>query len=245
PLSMEEAVNNILYNTPSPTRAPTTRHVLNGLVSNEPGVLARVAGVLAGRGFNIESLVVARTEVPDLSRMTIVLDGQTPVVQQARKQLEDLVPVWAVLDYTDTRFVERELLLVKVSAMPHEHWTSPGADGAPTPAAATAAAAAGAVSPLLRTALQRNALRELADLFHGRVVDVTLRSMIIELSAKPERVDAFLRLLAPFGVIEAARSGSMAMPRSALDARGSCEEAGAAAPAQRADGVDVTQLPPG
>lgn len=67
------------------------RHVLNCLVQNEPGVLSRVSGILAGRGFNIESLVVCRTEIRDLSRMCIVLSGQDGVVEQARRQLEDLV----------------------------------------------------------------------------------------------------------------------------------------------------------
>lgn len=66
-------------------------HVLNCLVQNEPGVLSRVSGILAGRGFNIESLVVCRTEIRDLSRMSVVLKGQDGVVEQARRQLEDLV----------------------------------------------------------------------------------------------------------------------------------------------------------
>ena len=81
-------------------------------------MLSRISGILAGRGFNIESLVVARTEVTDLSRMTIVIHGQDSTIDQARKQLEDIVPVWAVLDYTHCRAIERELLLVKVSVIP-------------------------------------------------------------------------------------------------------------------------------
>ena len=120
PPTAEEAVSNILYNAPPSSRAPITRHILNCLVNNEPGVLSRISGALAGRGFNIDSLVVARTDVPDLSRMTIVLNGQATVVEQARRQLEDLVPVWAVLDYTHSRIVERELLIVKVSTVPHQ-----------------------------------------------------------------------------------------------------------------------------
>lgn len=64
---------------------------MNCLVQNEPGVLSRVAGILAGRGFNIDSLVVCRTEIRDLSRMCIVLRGQDGVIEQARRQLEDLV----------------------------------------------------------------------------------------------------------------------------------------------------------
>jgi acetolactate synthase-1/3 small subunit len=120
PLSAEEAVNNILYNTPEADISPITRHTLNCLVSNEPGVLSRVSGILAGRGINIESLVVARTEVPDLSRMTIVINGQDEGIEQSRRQLEDIVPVWAVLDFTKVRAVQREMLLIKVATVPHE-----------------------------------------------------------------------------------------------------------------------------
>ncbi len=102
--------------------APPKRHVLNCLVQNEPGVLSRVSGILAARGFNIDSLVVCNTEVEDLSRMTIVLAGQDGVVEQARRQLEDLVPVWAVLDYTSAPLVQRELLLAKVSILGPEYF---------------------------------------------------------------------------------------------------------------------------
>lgn len=92
PPSAEEAVSNILYNTPPQGRYQANqRHILNCLVQNEPGVLSRVSGILAGRGFNIDSLVVAKTEVADLSRMTIVLKGESGTVEQARRQLEDLV----------------------------------------------------------------------------------------------------------------------------------------------------------
>lgn len=79
--------------------------------------MSRVSGILAARGFNIDSLVVCNTEVEDLSRMTIVLQGQDGVVEQARRQLEDLVPVWAVLDYTSAALVQRELLLAKISIL--------------------------------------------------------------------------------------------------------------------------------
>ena len=111
------AVSSILYETPQVSQAPPKKHVLNCLVQNEPGVLSRVSGILAARGFNIDSLVVCNTEVEDLSRMTIVLQGLDGVVEQARRQLEDLVPVWAVLDYTSAALVQRELLLAKVSIL--------------------------------------------------------------------------------------------------------------------------------
>lgn len=86
-------------------------------MQNEPGVLSGVSGTLAARGFNIDSLVVCNTEVKDLSRMTIVLKGQDGVVEQARRQIEDLVPVYAVLDYTNAEIIKRELLLARVSLL--------------------------------------------------------------------------------------------------------------------------------
>ena len=85
-------------------------------------MLSRISGILAARGFNIDSLVVCNTEVGDLSRMNIVLRGQDGVVEQARRQLEDLVPVWVVLDYSHSKIVERELLLAKVSILGPEHF---------------------------------------------------------------------------------------------------------------------------
>ena len=96
-----------------------SQHVLSLLVEDKPGILTRVAALFARRGFNIESLVVSRTELPDLSRMTIVIDGHESTIEQARKQLEDIVPVWAVLDLTHGNVIERELLLLKVSVIPH------------------------------------------------------------------------------------------------------------------------------
>lgn len=93
----EDAVYNILHNTPSTSSEKSKRHVLNLLVQNEPGVLSRLSGVLAGRNFNIESLVVANTEVPDLSRMTVVFNGKNVQIEQARRQLEDLVSFVVVL----------------------------------------------------------------------------------------------------------------------------------------------------
>ncbi|KXS20404.1 acetolactate synthase [Gonapodya prolifera JEL478] len=240
----EEAVNNIIYNTPAASYYPVGRHILNCLVTNEPGVLSRVSGILAARGFNIDSLVVSKTEVPDLSRMTIVLDGQHMQIEQARRQLEDLVPVWAVLDYTNTRTVERELLLVKVSTVPGHHveeLTEDEAEEAEEHGILNVASSG--VSPLLATSLHRASLRELSDLFRARVVDVTSESLIIELCAKSERVDAFLKLLKPYGIIEASRSGMMAMPRSIMDHDdldiGETDK-------NDTDGqVDATMLPPG
>lgn len=204
----KEAVNNILYNTS--LHAPPTRRILSCLVTNEPGVLSRISGVLAGRGFNIDSLVASETEVADLSRMTVVIRGADEVVDQVRKQLEDMVPVWAVLDYSDVSVIERELVLVRMG-------TDLGGD------------------------TQRHALIELTKLFEGRIVDMTLKSMTIELSAKKQRVEAFLALLRPYNVLEVVRSGVMVMPRAKVE--GTDEEDSSSSDIKQA--VDVTMLPPG
>jgi len=94
------------------------RHVISALVMNEPGVLANVAGMFAARGFNIDSLVVGRTENPDLSRMTIVVNADDNTVEQVRKQLAKLVPVVGLHDFQGTAYVESDLMLMTLTAAP-------------------------------------------------------------------------------------------------------------------------------
>jgi len=94
------------------------RHVISALVQNQPGVLAHVAGMFAARGFNIDSLVVGRTEDPELSRMTIVVVGDDRTLEQVRKQLAKIVPVVKVRDFGGLSCVERDLMLVRVQTSP-------------------------------------------------------------------------------------------------------------------------------
>ncbi|KAH8993468.1 acetolactate synthase [Lactarius akahatsu] len=267
--SAEEAVTNILYNTPPPSLQPYKKHVLNCLVQNEPGVLSRVSGILAGRGFNIDSLVVCRTEIRDLSRMCIVISGQDGVVEQARRQLEDLVPVWAVLDYTETRTISRELLLVKVSILGPEYLEDQ-LEGGPShePRAAHRAHAEqtkleremvlarhfedrqsegeeGGKSLTPSEALRQrhqhlHSLHVLANQFGARLVDVSDHSVIVEMTGKTSRVEAFLALVKPFGIIESARTGLMAMPRTPIAGLAEDDASGDAGST-----VDASLLPPG
>ncbi len=248
--------------------------MLNCLVQNEPGVLSRVSGILAGRGFNIDSLVVCRTEIRDLSRMCIVISGQDGVVEQARRQLEDLVryltpslpppppliysiflvsfqvPVWAVLDYTETRTISRELLLVKVSILGPEYLEDQLTGGPSHEPRASHRAHAEQTKLERETALARHfeesnrphptsipsssltpspveagkpltpsealrmrhqhlqSLHVLANQFGARIVDVSENSIILEMSGKTSRVEAFLSLVKPVGIIESARTGT-------------------------------------
>jgi len=94
------------------------RHVISAVVENKPGVLAHIAGLFAGRGFNIDSLAVGETEDPTRSRMTVVVRGDDAVLEQVRKQLGKIIDVIKVQDYSDLDVVERDLMLIKVTAPP-------------------------------------------------------------------------------------------------------------------------------
>ena len=92
------------------------KHIISALVENQPGVLAHVAGLFSARGFNIDTLAVGETEDPDFSRMTIVVAGDEAILEQVRKQLGKLIDVVKVQDFSETRYVERDLVLVRVHA---------------------------------------------------------------------------------------------------------------------------------
>lgn len=240
-------------------------------------MLSRVSGILAARGFNIDSLVVCHTEVDDLSRMTIVLSGQDGVVEQARRQLEDLVPVWAVLDYTSTPLVQRELLLAKISILGPEYFEELMAHHREMSAPEATAEGSKksdkndsremdpsdfhprslpASEALRHKHVHLEAVTHLTHQFGGKVLDISNNNCIVEMwasfppllhelllisnsSAKPTRIDAFMKLISPFGILESARTGLVALPRSPL--HGANEEISKEAD----DLVDASLLPPG
>ena len=156
------------------------RHVLSALVQNQPGVLAHVAGMLATRGFNIDSLAVGETENPQLSRMTFVVVGDAKVLDQIRKQLQKLVTVVKVLDISTEDFVERDLMLIKVNVAPE----------------------------------RRGEIRELADIFRGRIVDIGPTQLMVEISGPERKIEAFIELMRPYGIKELVRGGRIALVRS-------------------------------
>jgi acetolactate synthase-1/3 small subunit len=155
------------------------RHVLSALVQNVPGVLSHISGMLASRGYNIDSLAVGETEDAQLSRMTFVVVGDDAVLEQVRKQLEKIVTVVRVDDIGGEDHVERDLMLMKVRA------------------------AAG----------RRSEIRELTDIFRGRIVDVAAEMVIVEISGQERKVEAFIEMMRPFGIVELVRTGRIAMTR--------------------------------
>src|SRR5204862_6625330 len=162
-----------------PQRILFMRHVLSALVQNQPGVLAHVSGMLASRGFNIDSLAVGETETADLSRMTFVVNGDDGVLDQVRKQLDKIVSIVRVDDISSENYVERDLMLIKVVA-PSE---------------------------------KRTEIALLVEMFRGRVVDITLDTMMIEVSGQESKIEAFIELMRPHGIIELARTGRIALIR--------------------------------
>jgi acetolactate synthase I/III small subunit len=159
------------------------RHVLSALVQNVPGVLSHVSGMLASRGYNIDSLAVGETENPSLSRMTFVVVGDDRVLDQVRKQLEKIVTVVAVEDISSQDFVERDLMLMRVRA-------SQGS--------------------------QRSDIRELVDIFRGKIVDVGAEEIMIEISGRESKIEAFIERMRPYGIQQLVRTGRIALVRGGL-----------------------------
>jgi acetolactate synthase I/III small subunit len=161
------------------------RHVLSALVMNRPGVLAHISGMLASREFNIDSLAVGATENPEFSRMTFVVAGDARVLDQIRKQLEKIVTVVKVIDYSNQEFVERDLMLIKVKA---------GSE-------------------------RRAEIQQLCGVFRGKIVDVAPDQVIVEISGQEKKIQAFVELMRPFGIIELVRTGRIAMIRGVQNHR--------------------------
>jgi len=155
------------------------KHILSILVENKPGVLTRIAGLFARRGFNIDTLAVGPTDDPALSRITLTLDGAMHPIDQVTKQLHKLVNVLKIRDLEPEETVARELALFKLAA-----------DGA-----------------------ARAEVMQFCDIFRAKVIDVTKRSLTIEVTGTQEKIEAFERIVRPFGLIEMARTGEIAISR--------------------------------
>src|SRR4029079_14183338 len=141
------------------------KHIIAVLLENEPGALARVVALFAARGYNIESLTVAPTEDPSLSRMTIVTTGSDEVIEQITKHLNRLIEVVQVVEPTEGAHHERELMLIKVRAVGKE----------------------------------RDEMKLMAEIFRGRIIDVTDKSYTVELTGAADKLDGLLQAVDPRG----------------------------------------------
>jgi len=156
-----------------------SKHTLSVLVENTPGILARVAGLFARRGFNIHSLAVGPTEHADVSRMTVVVDVEELPLEQVTKQLNKLINVIKIVELEQPASVQRELLLVKVRAD-------------------------------LQT---RSNVLETVRLFRAKVVDVAPDAVTVEVTGNPDKLEAFLKVVEPFGIRELVQSGLVGISR--------------------------------
>ena len=156
------------------------KHTLSVLVEDESGALSRIAGLFARRGFNIDSLAVGPAETQGQSRLTMVVEGDDQTLQQMSKQLDKLVNILQVLDLTRLPAVERELMLLKVSA----------------------------------TASQRSVILDLVQVFRAKVVDVADDALTLEVVGDPGKLVALEKLLTPYGILEIARTGKVALERA-------------------------------
>jgi acetolactate synthase I/III small subunit len=155
------------------------KHIISVLLENEPGALSRVVGLFSARGYNIESLTVAATEDKSLSRMTIVTSGSDDVIEQITKHLNRLIEVVKVVDLTESAYIERELMLIKIRAVGKE----------------------------------REEMKRMADIFRGRVIDVTDKSYTVELTGDASKLDAFIEALDATSILETVRTGASGIGR--------------------------------
>ena len=155
------------------------KRTISVLVENRFGAFDRVATMFSGKGFNIKSISIGETEVSEISRMTIVTDGDHQVLDQVVKQLNRLIDTVKVIDISEVNHIERELALITVNT--------------------------------LNTSLEE--IKNICDIFRGKVVDINNKSIMLEITGPPEKVDAAINVLMPFGIKEMARSGTVALKR--------------------------------
>ena len=156
------------------------KHILSLMVENKPGVLARIAGLFSRRGFNIDTLAVGPTEDPDVSRITLTLDGAVHPIDQVTKQLHKLVNVIKIRDMEPDQTISREMALFRINAAVEN----------------------------------RAEVMQFAEIFRATIVDVSRKSLTIEITGSAEKIDAFERIIRPHGLIEMARTGEVAITRS-------------------------------
>jgi acetolactate synthase I/III small subunit len=155
------------------------KHVLSILVENKPGVLARIAGLFARRGFNIDTLAVGPTDDPNTSRITLTLDGAVHPIDQVTKQLHKLVNVLKIRDMEPEDTIAREMALFKVTSAVES----------------------------------RAEIMQFAEIFRAKIVDVSRRTMTIEVTGSADKVEAFERMIRPHGLVEMVRTGEIAIAR--------------------------------
>jgi len=155
------------------------KHTISVLVENRFGAFNRVATMFSGKGFNIHSISIGETETPEVSRMTIVTEGDDKIIEQIVKQLNRLIDTIKVIDLTGQNRVERDMALITVF---YQKGT-------------------------------RAEITNICEIFRGNVVDINNKTLTLEITGPPDKIDAVVNVLEPYGIKEMARSGTVALKR--------------------------------
>lgn len=155
------------------------QYTISALVANKSGVLTRISGLFARRGYNIDSLSVCATEDKKISRMTIVLNGDEYTLEQLTKQLSKLIDVKKIMHIQENAAIFRELLLVKLAA----------------------------------TEDKRSKIIEICNIYRGKIDDLKPESLVVEITGPSVKLDAFIEMIKPYGILEMARTGATAITR--------------------------------
>jgi len=158
------------------------RHIISVLCENHFGAFNRIVTMFSGKGFNVNSMSIGETENPEISRMTIVTEGDDKIIEQVVKQLNRLIDTIKIIDLSKQAIVQRELALITVSYQKGN----------------------------------RGEIIELSEIFRGNIVDINNKTIMMEVTGPPEKIDAVINVLMPYGIKEIARSGNVVLKRGEM-----------------------------
>lgn len=158
------------------------RHIISVLCENHFGAFNRIVTMFSGKGFNVNSMSIGETENSEISRMTIVTEGDDKIIEQVVKQLNRLIDTIKIIDLSKQPIVQRELALITVSYQKGN----------------------------------RGEIIELSEIFRGNIVDINNKTIMMEVTGPPEKIDAVINVLMPYGIKEIARSGNVVLKRGEM-----------------------------
>ncbi len=155
------------------------KHIISVLCENQFGAFNRIVTMFSGKGFNVNSISIGETENPEVSRMTIVTQGDDKIIEQVVKQLNRLIDTIKIIDFTKQAIVQRELALISVFYQKGN----------------------------------RSEIIDICEIFRGNIVDINNKTLMVEITGPPEKIDAVINVLMPYGIKEIARSGNVVLKR--------------------------------
>lgn len=155
------------------------QHIISVLCENQFGAFNRIVTMFSGKGFNVRSMSIGETENPEVSRMTIVTEGDDKIIEQVVKQLNRLIDTIKIIDFSKQAIVQRELALITVFYQKGN----------------------------------RGEIIDICEIFRGNIVDINNKTLMVEVTGPPDKIDAVINVLMPYGIKEIARSGNVVLKR--------------------------------